>query len=74
MRFIVHLKLTYWAVRKRAGEPLAADRVRRDLVGVELFQYLMPVHKLTEKSTARTLSRLWNVIDEALEPTGRVMR
>ena len=72
--FTVRLKLTCWGVRKRVDEPLAVDRIRRELVGVELYAYLMPLYRLTTKVDHRTQLDLWRTIDEALELTGRVMR
>jgi hypothetical protein len=68
MKFTANLKLVVWSLH-REWEP---DRVRRERAGVMVFVGLKHIHNFPRKVT-RVQGKLWQIIDEALEPTGRVM-
>ena len=67
--FTTTLKLTVWSHR-HDREP---ERVRRERAGVMVFVGLKHIHNFPRKVT-KVQGKLWQTIDGALAPTGRVMR
>lgn len=71
MMFTAHLKLTIWHPRRESGRG-GPERIRRERAAVGLFQAITPIHKFIKgQRTPKVQGKLWNIIDEALKPTGR---
>jgi len=68
MTFTTMLKLTVWSPLY-SSEP---ERVRRERAGVMVFVGLRHIHNYPRKIT-KVQGKLWQTIDGALAPTGRVM-
>ena len=71
MTFTARVKFVCWATRETGGQ-MPPERVRRERLGVELFGHLKYIPHFPR--TPRQHGLLWKTIDEALTPTGRVMR